>query len=299
MRTYSLRTVYAVTNLQFKNEVILRQDETTIQLICRRELPTTMFDVVSTRSDGKREVKMTAINKVHQGTPLLLEIVASCKADDDANPLDVRPALEAQSSRSIGIMSWSWPGVVGQKLGEGLFTQTSGEDTWTWFDTEPIHITDYYESPEKLSAALKDTEQRIATLPPDTQQSAEAAIRWWRHSHEVSSPADRLVAFWIILEIIAYALCSSGSIHKRVVELLSQVFPKLATANNGTLISKMEKVLSYARNRTVHGGKRDITEPNATVLVARDTAMASISFLLGGPVRSYPSHELLETLGIK
>ena len=81
--------------------------------------------------------------------------------------------------------------------------------------------------------------------------------------------------------------------------MLSQVFPKLARANNGALINKMEKVLSGARNRTIHGGKRDISEPNATVLVARDTAMASISFLLGVPVRSYPSQELLETLGIK
>jgi hypothetical protein len=167
MRTYSLRTVYTAANLQFASEIILRRHETQIQLIKRRELPMTTYDIVGTLPDGKREVRVSAINRVHQGSPLLLEIVASCTADDGATPFDVRPTLEAQTAQAVGLMTWSWPGVMGQKLGEGMFFQSDGEDKWTWFDVEPIHITDCYESPEKMSAVLADTEQRIATLPPE------------------------------------------------------------------------------------------------------------------------------------
>jgi len=299
VKTYMLRTLFAVSNLQFASEVILSRGKTMIQLISRRELPTTIYKLVSTLPDGNREVQVSTINRMHHGNPLLLEIVTSCKAEDDASPLVVRPMLDSQLARSVGILTWSWPGVVGQKLGEGMFTQTSDDDTWTWFDIEPIHITDCYESSDKLSWALADTEHKISKLPKERQSSAEAAIRWWQHSHEVDSPADRLVAYWIILEIISYALYPSGSIHKRVVELLFQVFPRLAIEKNDILIRKMEKVLSEARNRAVHGGKRDITNPNATVLVARDAAMASISFFLGVPVTIYPSSELLKVLGIK
>lgn len=299
MKIYSLRTLYASANIQFTNEIILRPGETQIQFISRRELPTTTYDIMSNLPDGKRELRVSTINRVYQGSPLLLEIMTSCIDADDATPFKVRPTLEAQTAKATSLMNWSWPGVVGPKLGDGLFFQKADEKTWTWYDAEPIHIMDYYESPKRLLSALEETEQKIATLPSKSQTAAETAVRWWRHSSDVKSPADRLVAFWIILEIVAFALCSANSIHGRVIELLLQVFPKLAAIENGRLIRKIEKVLSNARNRAVHCGMRDLAEPNATVLVARDVAMASIQFLLRGPVTAYPSPELLKTLGIE
>lgn len=254
---------------------------------------------MSVLPDGKREMRVSTVDRVHQGRPLLLEIIASCKADDKAIPPEVRPNLEAQTARAAGLITWSWPGVMGPKLGEGLFFQSDDEDTWTWFDVDPIHITDCYESPAKISTALTATEKRIGKLKPEAQPTAEAALRWWRLSHDVESPADRLLALWIILEIIAFSLCSAGTIHERITGLLLQVFPELAAIENGNLIRKMEKVLSNARNRTAHGGKRDLAEPNATVLIARTAAEASIMFLLGGPVTVQLSCDLLEKLGIK
>lgn len=299
MRTYSLRTVYAVSNLQFAREVVLRQGETQIQLLRERKLPIATYDMMSVSSDGRREVRVSTLYRVHQGGPLLLEIIASCNTDDNAIPPDVRPNLEAQTARAAGLITWSWPGVVGPKLGDGLFFRSEAEDTWTWFDVDLVRITDCYQSPAELSAALADTEKRIAKLQPEAQQAAEAALRWWRHSQEVESPADRLLSLWIILEIIAFTLSSTGSIHDRVRRLLKRVFPELAAIDNGNLISKMEKVLSDARNRTAHGGKRDISEPNTTVLVAQTAAEASIMLLLGGPVTAHPSRGLLEQLGIQ
>jgi hypothetical protein len=70
---------------------------------------------MSVSPDGKREVRVSTVDHVHQGRPLLLEIIASCETDDNAIPPEVRPNLEAQTARAAGLITWSWPGVMGPK----------------------------------------------------------------------------------------------------------------------------------------------------------------------------------------
>jgi len=299
VKSYSLRTVYSVKSLGFECEVTLRGNETRIQFVTERTLPNTVYETTSRHVDGRRELTVGTYDRKHMGSPLLLEIVATCSAPDDEMPLSVRPRLEGQTARALGAATWSWPGVVGPKLGEGLFFQNSDDDTWTWFDAEPIHVGDFYESPERLSVALATTERQVSSLQADQQEAVGAALRWWRHAQEVEYSADRAVAFWVILEVLANAQHPKGSIHQKVTALLNAVFPALQGAADGQRVRKLEQILSDSRCRVVHGGKRDLSEASAMVLVAEHCAEASIAFMLDETTSEPPDAELLTRMGVR
>lgn len=300
MRTYALRTLYEAANLGFSTEGALCSGSTAAYLVRERELPYSTHETVGVASDEKREVVIATRNRKYRGNPLLLEIVASCDVPDGSSPLDVQPDLEACTARLAALLTWALPGVVGVRLADALFCRDAEtlDGSWTWFDVAPIRVADYFAEAASLVSGLAAAEQVVGDLTSAHRDAAEAALRWWRQGHEVESVADRLVAYWIVLESISSALGSGDTISAKVEDVLRKAFPDLATASDGHRTKKLKDVLYRARCRAVHGGRRDLANPNALVMTAEHAAAAGIARLLNGSASKNPSAELLDTLGI-
>ena len=102
---------------------------------------------------------------------------------------------------SAALLTWSLPGVVGRRLADALFCRVADEpeDSWTWFDVDRIHVTGCFKEPPRC-VNFSRAERTINALDSTRRDIAIAALRWWRQGREAESPADMLVAFWIVLE---------------------------------------------------------------------------------------------------
>lgn len=300
MRTYALRTLYETANLGFSSEGPLCTGCTSAYLVLERELPYSTYETVGLAPDGKRHVTITTRNRKYRGHPLLLEIVATCDVPENASPLDVRPDLEGHTARLAALLTWTLPGVVGVRLADALFHRDSEnqDGSWTWCDVAPIRVADYFAEATRLVSEFAAAEQLVEDLTPSHRDAVETALRWWRQGRDAESPADRLVAYWVVLESISSVVGTGESINATVEDTLRKVFPKLAETDGGLRTKKMKNLLSRARNKVVHGGRRDLGNPNALVMIAEQAAAAGIAFLLDGSTSADPPGDLLDTLGI-
>lgn len=269
-----------------------------MQLVRSRTLPDMSFEMLGEAPDGTFSFASRLLDREYRGTPLLLEVVATGEQPSDVMWWEVRALLGAQTARIVGMMAWSWPLTVGVKLRDALLRLSEDDGTWHSADAFKVQVTGGFDSPGKLSLELGRTETQLSSLSLARQRAADSAMRWWHYGLELDSAADRLIAYWIILETVANSLHPSGSIHERVRALLAQVFPGLPGPGDQGAIRRLELVLSDARNSAVHGGRRDLRKPLAVTGVAECAAQGAIEILLGLPASVGLPKEACEELGI-
>ena len=300
MKTFALRTVFEAKNLSFSTEGALCPGPDAAHFIKERKLPYSSHETIGVAPDGKQQVKVSCREREFRGQPLLLEIVTSCDVQDTASPLDVRTQLEGRTAHLAALLTWSLPGVVGRRLADALFVHAPDdpENVWAWLEVERINVMECFPQPQMLAARFSTTEQVLNGLNPLHRDIAITALRWWRQGREAALPADRLVAYWIVLESIASFLGSDRYIGRRVEEMVQKVFPSMSAGGVRRRTTKLVSFLYKARCSVVHEGVRDLLHSPALVAVAEDTATAAIRFLLEGQSSANPPADLLTTLGI-
>jgi hypothetical protein len=300
MKMFALRTIFETRNLLFSTEVGLCTGPDAAYLINMRKLPYSTHETIGRAPDGKQEVQVRCREREYRGQPLLLETVTTCDVQDSAHPLDVRAQLEGRAAQLAAALAWSIPGVVGRRLAAALFFRAPGdpEDSWTWLDVERISVTGCFSEPKALAAQFSTIEHFLQRLDASHRGIALTALRWWRQGWDAAVPADRLVAYWIVLESVASAVASDRYIRRRVEKTLEMVYPSLSSGRACERTSKLAKAIYEARCRIVHEGTRDLSNSPALVAVAEDSATASIRFLLEGRTSANPAADLLAALGI-
>lgn len=300
MKIYCLRTIFETNNLNFSNEEILTSKIACARLVHEIKLPIFSDRVVGIEPDGKRQVEITAVDRVYRGHPLLLEILATDERPDTTKPHQIRPELESRTQELVALLTWTLHGIIDVKLADALFWRYPNDppNKWNLDDVTRIMVGDFYDDYSVLKAKYEETERIVISLNDPRRSVISMAMRWWRHGLLVSSPVDKFIACWIILEIFSNHISKKESIRSRVKDALSKIFPKLAEDNNGKRVNKLSEVLCEARNKAVHAGYRDLTNLQCLVDIGSTTAFACIKFLIDDSVSGIPREQLLQQLEI-
>jgi hypothetical protein len=300
MRIYCLRTVYEMTNLGFANEGVIRRGATGAHLVRQCKLPEATHKITGIKPDGKKQVVVTTVDRTFHGHPLLLEIVATNQTSENVTPADIRPELEARTAELAALLTWSLPGTVGVRLADALFWRAPGDppNEWTWDDVKSITVEGFFPSIDALTFRYAASEPLINSQSPAPRDVVMSAMRWWRHGLHAEAPVDSFIAYWVVLETASSEISNGDSIRVRVEDALAAVFPALAQIDTGRRTKQMRDVLYDARCKAVHAGRRDLSNIQTLVEIARTTALACIEFLIDGSASNPPDEHLLITLGI-